>query len=502
MDVQTTMKLLYGAYLEDQNKRRVKEQEKLYYYYVGQQNEVLKYLSNALSITFDEKDIEEFQLNYLNITKKIVNSLAVVYRDPAYRYFKNEYDAKKDKRKYTNYYERILPANINSKDKQINRYAKLFNTALTQIGFDKKSGKIVYNNRGSHQYDVLFDENNIYRPIEVRYQQYLTINKEPELVTIVWTEKDHYGLTSLGNDFVIGDNKQKKNPYGILPFAICREEEQDDFWGNGQYDLVNANEQINFLMTDLINGGVIMQSWGTPVAINLELAKRGQDGSMNHQRVRFGPKHPLVIENANDGKMRPGLEYVNANPLIKEVMEVIDWQFTKVALVKGLDPNRIIGKLTEASGFAKIVDAIEQMELRRDSLEPCREYEAQRFEITKAVNNYYADTKEGKEFKLEKIPDDFELAVDFAEIKPPVDAETQILVDDFKLKRHVISVLDVIRRENPDLDDIQLKKLLDENKELNDKYVPVETAQNNVDNIRKEKLSDKMVNTMNKQGEE
>jgi len=493
MDVQMTMNLAFGAYLEEQNKRRIKEQEKLYYYYVGEQDKVIRYLEKALSITFDERDIEEFQLNYLNVTKKIINALAVVYRDPAYRYFKNEYDQKADKRELTNYYNSILPENINSKDKQINRYAKLFNTALTQVGFDNKTGKIIYNNRGSHQYDVIVDEDNIYRPLEVRYKQYMTLKGKPELVTIVWTEGDHYGLTSLGNDFAIGENKDKINPYGILPFAVLREEEQDDFWGNGQYDLVNANEQINFLMTDLINGGVIMQSWGTPVAVNLGLHKKTESGEDSFSRLRFGVKHPIVVEGVRSDMQKPELEYKNANPLIKEVKDVIDWQFTKVALMKGLDPNRIIGKLTDASGFAKIVDAIEQNELRRDSLEPCREYEKQRFEITRRVNNYFAETKEGRSFNLRKIKEDVELAVDFAEIKPPIDAETQILVDDFYLKRNVISVLDVIRRENPDLDDEQLKKLLAENKELNDKYVPAETAQNNVDNIRKQKLSDKMV---------
>jgi hypothetical protein len=489
--------LAFKGFWLKQNELRIKEQMKLYHYYVGEKDKVIKYLDDVLCKTFDEKDVEEFQLNWLNVTEKVINSLAVVYRDPAVRYFADEFDSLGDKKKdnFTNYYNSILPSNINTKDKTANRYAKLFNTALTQIDFDETTGKIFYNNRSSHFYDVVVDENNIYKPTKISYKTYKTLKDEPEEVRIVWTDTDHYGIDSYGNDFAIGNNKGKKNPYGRLPFAIIREQEQGDFWGNGASDLVDANEQINFILTNLINAGVVMQAWGTPVAINCGLSKRTEDGNLKFRQLRMGVKHPLIVENAKPGEAQPSLEYKNANPLIKEVADVIDWHIIKLCVLKGLDPNRIVGQLTEASGFAKIVDAIEQMELRRDSLEPCKEYEQERFEITRLVNNYWANTSTGSKFGLKKIPDDKKLVVDFAEIKAPVDAETQILVDDFLLKRNAISIMDIVRRQNPDLTDEELEKVLITNKQQNEKYLPEVDIQNNVDNVRKQRLSDKMIQT-------
>jgi hypothetical protein len=55
--------------------------------------------------------------------------------------------------------------------------------------------------------------------------------------------------------------------------------------------------------------------------------------------------------------------------------------------------------------------------------------------------------------------------------------------------------MDIVRRQNPDLTDEELEKVLITNKQQNEKYLPEVDIQNNVDNVRKQRLSDKMIQT-------
>ena len=77
--------LAYKSHLYNQNQKRIEEQEKQYAYYSGDSDKIRTYLSKALEITYDSDDIEDMQLNYVNLTKKMIDQMAVVYRDPAIR---------------------------------------------------------------------------------------------------------------------------------------------------------------------------------------------------------------------------------------------------------------------------------------------------------------------------------------------------------------------------------------------------------------------------------
>ena len=470
--------LVYSEFQSKNDAVRIKQQEKLFYYYSGRHDKIISYLENALGLTFNSYDIAEFQKNYINITKKVVDQLAVVYRRPAVRYFIDEQDdfRKRGKTPKTDYYNSILPMKINSKDRKAHRFAKLFNTSITEVYFHE--GKINYMTHPSFYYDIEFDPIDIYKPTMVAYSKMMIIGGKEEIVKVVWTKDDHYALTQNGNDIAVGSNKKMVNPYGVLPFAINMEEEGEDFWGEGMHDLINANEQVNFLLTDLINGGVIMQAWGTPVAVNLQLQRKNTDGTTYEKRVQMGPKHPLTVENVRNDEVQPTLTYANANPMIKEVMDTVDWMINKIAITKGLNPASVIAEMKgrDTSGYSKIIDSLDQMEIRQDSIEACREFEENRFRITKAINNYHYETEKGK-YELQKI--DSELVVDFADIELPLDPQNQLEKDQFELKRNIISIIDIARRQNPDLTDEEIKTVLRGNKQINEEFEIDKVANDN-----------------------
>jgi hypothetical protein len=457
-------KITYIKNREAENILRIQQQEKLYDYYISDEINILSRLDEALKVTFDEEDIAEFQKEYINITKKIINQLAIVYNEPAKRNIL--LNGKKDEKLTANLFT-ALPSNINTIDKTAHRYAKLFNTSLTRITF--RSGRLLYDVLPSHLFDIAVDDNDPYSLVELSYDKYIkNEDGDDELYTVFWTKDRHYmrQVLEVGEKYIyadevpIGNNKELVNPYCIIPFAAMRMEMQGDFWGTGQCDLANVNEQINFLLTDLINGGIIMQSWGTPFIANTGLEEK-------KKRLRFGPKHPIAVKQTNS-EFPPIFEYKNANPMVTEVRDTIDWKIKLIALSKGLNPNSFLADAKAASGYSKIIDSLEQLEIRRDDIEPCRIYEEERFNISRCVLNYHMQFN-GIESGM--IPADASLAVDFAEIEIPRTADEKMKENEFKLAKGMTSIIELMKEQNPDLTDEEAEEMIKKNLEVNKKYV-------------------------------
>lgn len=451
--------------LSEENRLRIEEQEKLWNYYSGNKTAIIEYLEDVMGINFAAEDIGEFQKVFINITKKIINQLSVVYKDPASRYFiDGEGNELED---FTEFYNSVLPVNINSIDKTALRYAKLFNTSITGIRFE--NGKIKYHVLPSNYYTVETQDEDIYSIKKLSYPKYFNDSGKAELFNVVWTDSEYYrepltlinGSLTRGNKSPIPGNKDIRNKYGFIPYSVLRLEEQNDFWGNGQTDLVNINEQINFLLSDLINSGIVMQGWGTPMAVNCGLMKRTEKGTVQARRVRLGVKHPLIVEGVSKDDATPSLEFKNANPQISEVRTTIDWIIKMIALSKGLNPNSYVAEVNVTSGVSKLMDSLEQLEIRADDLEPCRIYEDDRYEKTQKILEFHKS-----EIKNYKKIDGY-LVVDFAEVKKEKTLNDEIKESEFKLKYNLITPLDLMRVQNPDLTDEELKIKYIDNKTLN-----------------------------------
>ena len=78
--------LAFHKDMHDKRKIRIDEQKKQYVYYSGNSFEIKKYLDVALRLSYRDSDVDEMQLQWINLTKKIINQMAIVYRDPAMRH--------------------------------------------------------------------------------------------------------------------------------------------------------------------------------------------------------------------------------------------------------------------------------------------------------------------------------------------------------------------------------------------------------------------------------
>lgn len=449
--------------------QRIELQEKSYYYYLGDSTELKEYLKKVLRKVLGDEVVDDGEWVYdlLNITKKIINLSSVVYNDPAQRTLVN--DNGDESEDFTNYFNEILPDNINSKNKKALRYAKLFNTSLTQVIFDKNAGKINLLIEPSCNYKVKPSEEDYFKPEVIGYDKEFTNFKgEKEVYTVIWTEIDHYKIDSNGVKSAIKDNEDMENPFGVLPFGILRLQEDEDFWGIGAEDVVNVNEVINFLLTFMLNDSILLGTGGIPVLINTGITKQSERKN-DVKKPRLGRRHPITIEDARSTDLYPpSVSFVNTDADLLAIQNSIDYRIKQVAVLRGLNPNTILSQVKDTSDYQKMMDSLEQIEIRRDDLDPCRSYEKQLFEIIRKVNNVaYEDSELRNKFSLKKIPEDLKLRIDFAEIKQALSNQEKWQDRKEKESRNMATAIDWLLEDNPELTYDEAKQILADNKEIN-----------------------------------
>ncbi len=456
------LELAYNQFLEEENSIRVSAQEKQYKYYIGDEEAIKSYLEEALSNNFSSSTTSNMIKHWINITKKVIDQLSVLYNKAAKRTIM--IDGKPDK-ELTDYYNSLLPSNVNTVDKMSLRLARLNNVSLTQVFIDKKKKKLIYRVEPAYKVSVVNDEMDINKMNLLAYQRYYKHNGEDQIYYIVWTENNHYIVDSNGNTVPVGDNIEMVNPYGMIPFAILRVSEADNFWGEGQSDLVNFNEVINLLLTDLLDNGLIMGSAVTPIATNCNLRYKNEDGTYSPFPISIGMKHPIVVEDARDEYIQPKLEFVKPDAPILEIMQAIDNQIKLIAITKGLNPNTLIMETKSTSGYSKIMDSLEEIHIREDIIEQTRAYEEERFNISRAVINAHAI-----ELGIRAIPDNATLKVNFAEVNIPKTVQEKWLDRAESIKYNIATAKDFLMDDDKDISETDAEMRLQENAKFNENF--------------------------------
>lgn len=447
------LNLVFHKDKNDKNTLRIAEQEKQWRYYSGDSSNVLEYLRIALAITYDTDDIKEMQFQWINLVEKVINQMSVVYRQPPKKEIRinNEVDEE-----LTEYYLNIMPLNLNNVDKMAHRLAKLHNTSITHVIYNEEKERFQYRVLPSYLYDIKHDFEKL---TEVSYEKYFHDSGEDEWYQVFWTDEDLFRSDAFGNISSLPDKEDQINPWGRLPFASLMLKETVEFWGEGQNDLVNVNENVNFLMTKVFNSDIIMGTEGTTLAINLGLTKVGEVEE-GVKKVRASRKHPLTAENVRTDMVKPSLEHITTSPHIKDIREYIDWAIKLEASLKGLPASAILSETKDTSDYQKLMDTVDQMEMRSDDIEPCRVYEKERFDITRTINNKLANTEKG----LQEIPENADLMVDFIDIEVQLTAEDKRKQREFEFKHGLSTPVDWLMEDNAELTKEEAEEKVKENK--------------------------------------
>ena len=414
--------------------------EKLYSYYTGDAAVQLKYLNLALAKSISPETISEMQKPMINIINKIINRQSLAYIESPDRYLTEE--------KSNDVYQNLLKTSkIKIKSKEWNNLAKLFDCVLIETCW--RNEKIEYDILVPQFVTVIEDENNYFNIKELLYAK---IYKDEQ--RYVYWSKDKYFLMDKNFKMIFNElNPNNENPYKTIPFLPLRLKESDSFWGEGDVELVDINENINVLLVSSYFNS-IMQSHGQPVSINMGLKGK----------IKTGANHIIQVENATSDFIAPSFAFVQPNPSTKATMEQIDYLIKMVCVTRGLPAFSVSTDSTAQSGVSKAIDSAELYEMKQNDIERLEEFENELFKITKIIYNYHAKNK---------ITDD-KFIIEFPKIEPlvPEDISLNIKAQKFNLGLWT-PVYDIIDEENG-IDEEKALEIIRKNLEirnlLNDEF--------------------------------
>lgn len=435
---------------------RVKAAQKIWDYYVGDKKEILRYTVQSLARTFSDDDIAEFQIPFINIFQRIINRLSLVYSEPAERYLhvdkeESVVDGKTikigDKRQaaQADIYQALLQeSNINVAIKRAHRYSKAMDTVHVMPVW--RDGHVEYDIFPSHLLTVQESADNYLKASAAMYRQVTGDAFE----YVYWDAEKTVRISRDGKPI-----EEKENIYGVFPFVVLRMRETENYWGEGDTQLVDVNEKINVLLVNTFDNA-IMQAHGQPFAINL-----GSEGTL-----KTGPRHIIEANNVRSDMVAPSFQFVQPQPAIAEVTMLIDWMVKTVCVQRGLPSFSVSTDVSAQSGAAKSIDSQELYEMRKDDIEILRGFEKQLYETTRVVWNTHNPDQQ--------ISEDMQFCIDFEEPGAPESEKDRWAVNLMKLQVGAWSPIEEFVDEDEGVDEAAALKIVRDNlairNELNDEY--------------------------------
>ncbi len=431
--IQGTIKT--AATLES-SQRKVEAEKRLDYYQSNQADYIIETLNEHFAHP------ERLTPVFVNLTRKIIDNLAMVYCEPAQRQVDG---TERDRELYT---EIAKTAGFNLVMKQASKLTKLLKTILIrpvwrngQIDLDILTGEILDVETGDSPRDLK----------KVMVTDYPANGKLDEITYSLWTPETWQRLDYRGNVL-----ESTPNPYKRLPFIPLWDSLPiDNFWVPGGQDIIDAQSTINERLTDLCYT-LRLQGFGVPVL------KSNDSGKLGVIDLDVGPGTAVNLPADSDADFK----YEATEAPIEEIVAAIEFIIKQTAIANGLSAHSLTADPVNESGVAKIVSNGELQEKRQDDIELFRQYEHNLFDLTKTVWNTHVPGK--------KFSEDATLKIDFAEINSPTLEMDEADKWDRLIQMGQASMVDFAMARNPDLTRDQAKAYLQQVKEENAQFNSIE----------------------------
>ena len=443
----TSGRIPMAEVFEDANEvKRQALAQRLYDYYSEDINAIFSYLREELGRSFTDEDIAQFQYLYLPVLKRIIDKTCIVYGADTTR----SLDTPEKTEEYT---KLIAGAKIEQKSRHWHRMGRLFTTIYVQPVF--RNERLQYEIWTPNKLTVITSPDDYSRAEKCLYQIAATdTSGDPSIQSVVWTSTQQWREDVAGKKIPDPDNQDDRNPYGELPFVCLRFAEPDNHWGDGQVALANIEEKIDILLIQLMDL-LIMQSHGQPVFTNTEI----EGGT-----VRTGAKNPISLRPANPD-LPAKLEYLSANGNPKDVRESIDWLISRVMTMYGLSRSSEMESSQAASGYAKMLDNWDLIEMRGEDSQILAAFEKELYRVTVIVAKHHG---------LTALSPDDGFSVKFGDYQYPVDPVVETQVKAWKLKQGLWTPLDDLMGADNTLNREDAMKILTDNlavrNQINDEY--------------------------------
>lgn len=390
----------------------------------------------------------------VNITQKICNKLAAVYREAPVRFpvDGNELDLEA-----LDFY--VDEMQFNRLMKHANRMFKLHKHVALEP-YLSQDGQPKMRVLPSHTYTPYSDD-----PIEpnkpTAMVKHLFMSSDPDKSRYaIWTEQNHWIVNGNGavmtDDMVAMNNPDGVNPYGILPFVFIKDSD-DLLVPISDDDLISLQVAICLLLTDLAFASKF-SSWGIIYLIGVE-----------NERISFNPNsvitlpHPPGTEKPEIGTVKQQLD---SDAMLRQVEALVALLLT----TKNLSVGSVSGQLNvqnSASGVAKLIDAADTTEDREDQIAFFSEAEKEYWwKFAHNILPVWVKTGNMDPEFVKKFSEPFELGIQFPEFRPMMGDNERLDIEIKKLDQGLTTKRDAIKSMNPELTDFEIDQIIaDINKE-------------------------------------
>lgn len=501
------------------------------------QNEVNMYNDNwcyiimeELSRQVSEETLKKYKFlatQELNVLKRVVNDLSVVYKEPAARRaviegkeINTETGDKTETSQESDVYEdAIKDTNKDEALQAINQYTNLSNNTLLKVTY--RNGKLDYDVFLFSNAEIYTDPDDWKEIIAVKYYNGLNIGgangnygsygacggstpvymptmKYDDSVqgigltpiqeyhsAVLWVKKDikNNGLIENGT---VDETLQGGKVYTIEPFGelerVVSEKDIPYLDDEGEpilpFVLYNRVYPIDTLLN--FTAGNDIRDLNVDIAILL-IWLNSVEKFQSFKQIVFNTDNPDAIPSSlktgpadiivnPTGEGGGSVEVLDLTSDTKTKYESIEKRIITVLAGYGISPENFTMSAAPTSGFSLKISNIGKIEARKKQLPLYRKREKEIYDIERTIWNHH---------EVKQMPDDAELEVDFAEMEFPKDPDEQIKQDEFNLRHNIETEIDILKRHNPDLTDDTALEQYKENKAFNEanQPAPIEIAQ-------------------------
>jgi hypothetical protein len=319
-------------------------------------------------------------------------------------------------------------------------------------------------------YEAHFLEDNPLYPYAYSYPYKQVIKSTTESKEVWWVfwSDDFMFYYMPGTDKVRHDDgfaPEGVNPFMVMPMVEMRKDfPVDQYDCLGAFDLVRANQNVNIALNNL-NTMVYFQAHDQIVIGGVQPSEV--------KRIRMGTQDPIVVPS------QATFDSLDFNPKITESIEAIKFNIQSIAYSYNLAINWSL-EYNPASGFSLLVQNIDLAEAREDDVEIMKMHESDMYKVISTMQEYY------KGFKMldptePMLPKDAMLFVDFDEsIRLPINQSEEIQRKQFELDNNIVTVVDLIQEDNPDMSEDEAIEKYQRNKKLNGTLSAAEAVRENL----------------------
>ena len=371
--------------------------------------------SHYVANYFNDKTLEKVPIGNVNITKRIIDRISLVYMTPPVR-------------KYT---REDVTDMFFEKDMKLQRLERMTN--LLDGVLLKACWRMDEDGKGRIEYDIIYDYEPLFdddplKPYGFVYPisgKSMVLDDTGELFAY-WDNENHFIFDANGKMYDMEDNPDRVNPYGRLPFVECWREgppETEYMDTNASMDLISTNLAINVAETNK-NANVMFQSFGylfvNGVGIDKDTMEIGQD-KINYLGVdgSISIVSPPNAIPALDASIMSSYKMLSQNYHL---------------------PTSFVDGTTAQSGVALRLRNQELQDDRKSDISRWRSFEYKLFDLERLI------------IAVEMGQDAGDLEdVDYSETVDILSDKEQREKWDWELSKGLIDLADIMMQRNPDL---------------------------------------------------